>query len=303
MSTKIYTGYKLETPSLNKINKIFNDISKEISLIAKEEAAKLIAENFFKSFDRKWSKNKVIDNCGTIELQLALTKKLAPGIIQYTYGKEEERLLLTIYETILCSQKLSYKEGLRAPDQDFGLRIWVYPYNSKKTLFFVDCEKRSYWPIIDKYLTPYGYWNNTDRPDDITKNEWNRRGLEWNNVLDNQDYSLKFELFCNDDFPLPGYFEEDVYELIFKHIPSKEERAKNLAANIIKNKKINELYEQLEDKSSYSFIYEAMDFIKSEDGKKLVNELAQEKINEIGDITIETLKTYNIKKDEGKNKN
>lgn len=30
----------------------------------------------------------------------------------------------------------------------------------------------------------YGYWNNTDRDEDVSEEEWKRRGEEWNHVLD-----------------------------------------------------------------------------------------------------------------------
>lgn len=36
---------------------------------------------------------------------------------------------------------------------------------------------------IGDYVEDYSYWNNTDLPDHITREEWEKRGEEWINVL------------------------------------------------------------------------------------------------------------------------
>ena len=39
-----------------------------------------------------------------------------------------------------------------------------------------------YWEKLDK-VEYYGYWNNTDKPDDIIDEEWDERGKEWEKAL------------------------------------------------------------------------------------------------------------------------
>lgn len=34
------------------------------------------------------------------------------------------------------------------------------------------------------YIKEYGYWNNTDKPDELTEEEWDERRSDWNEVLD-----------------------------------------------------------------------------------------------------------------------
>lgn len=50
-------------------------------------------------------------------------------------------------------------------------------------------ERRSYtrqWESL-RAVTPHPYWNSTDRPDDVTDDEWEQRRLTWDRLLPRHD--------------------------------------------------------------------------------------------------------------------
>jgi hypothetical protein len=73
------------------------------------------------------------------------------------------------------------KSKLRNPSVDFSLEIAIYPINNKKFLGVYFTEQSDYLEILQefKWYSEYGYWNNTDQPDNISDKEWTKRKKDW----------------------------------------------------------------------------------------------------------------------------
>jgi hypothetical protein len=53
------------------------------------------------------------------------------------------------------------------------------------------------WPtVFPKYVKKYHYWNNTDRDEDVSVREWNKRGKDWDKVLYDKCCKLTYT-FCD----------------------------------------------------------------------------------------------------------
>lgn len=76
------------------------------------------------------------------------------------------------------------KTGLRNHTVDTDFQIVVFPH--KDTILGIAYTESNKW--FNQWLTlpgvsEYGYWNNTDPPDDVTDEEWEVRGEIWDEVL------------------------------------------------------------------------------------------------------------------------
>lgn len=75
-------------------------------------------------------------------------------------------------------------------DPDFG--FWAFP--NGKYLYIIPNIPQ--WMVYDlwslgeypEYAEDYSYWNNTDKPDEISNNEWRKRGRKWDELLGNSLY-------------------------------------------------------------------------------------------------------------------
>ena len=75
------------------------------------------------------------------------------------------------------------ESGQRRPELDGTCKVsWYVLGNRLMVLIYAEpaIEERA----ADRLgLSPYGYWNNTDRPDDMSARQWARRKRDWQNIL------------------------------------------------------------------------------------------------------------------------
>lgn len=79
------------------------------------------------------------------------------------------------------------KTGQRNPRLDFNFEVVAMPdphdhHSSYAIIYTEQDEYRKVWQDLYN-VEPFGYWNNTDRPDDITDDEWDSRRRTWNRVI------------------------------------------------------------------------------------------------------------------------
>jgi len=97
---------------------------------------------------------------------------------------------------------------------DFTATISFFPY--KKCILCVPMCHSIYIEEFNKLpnIKEYGYWNNTDKPDDISNKEWRDRKLAWETVW--TDYkspssdSFIYNLLDNLSLPKYLYNENEV---------------------------------------------------------------------------------------------
>lgn len=78
-------------------------------------------------------------------------------------------------------------------------------------------------------VTPWGYWNNTDRPHDVSEQEWEERRNTWDKILgDSQTFALGGLIAkC---LGYPPYVTADE---VLAEMPTVEERARRLAIDVL----------------------------------------------------------------------
>lgn len=154
MSTKIYYGYKLAEI------KTFKDLDKfrqDLTIKAQEEQKKIAT--------------KLAVHSGVFMLDLYQTGFDVPDeketIFGYGYHKVRERIRKFNNE--------SYKD----PEYDLRAEIVVFLRDSTLAIFIGD--NKDLRRIFEEYpgVTYYGYWNNTDPPEDVSEEEWRIRERDW----------------------------------------------------------------------------------------------------------------------------
>lgn len=73
----------------------------------------------------------------------------------------------------------------RDPEVDFEFSISLFPVQNGSTLCMPIVENRALLDLFKSMpgVEDFGYWNNTDKPDEVPVSEWNRRKKLWNEVF------------------------------------------------------------------------------------------------------------------------
>ena len=112
-----------------------------------------------------------------------------------------------------------------------------------------DIVQSSIWADMD--IEEYGYWNNTDQPEELTENEWDERGIFWDEALGKSGIpsknSLILELKKEYKYTFT-YFKDN--EELKKEFKNSFENFKN-EINQIKENFLRYYSEQIKDKVAY----------------------------------------------------
>lgn len=124
-------------------------------------------------------------------------------IIKQTFGEragEIVRLNLAIESTVEASL-----DSYRSPGQDMdcGYRIFV----DGKYFVIWPWGEKSMYEGFDK-APDWSYWDNTDRPDEVTAQAWRRRKESWNSINENQRFYR--DLIKMSDTIMRGIFCEKI---------------------------------------------------------------------------------------------
>lgn len=158
---------------------------------------------------------------------------------------------------------------------DVKCEIGVIPLKTKTLGYLINHmnEHRALF-LKQRWVKEYHYQNQTDRPDEITAEEWRIRRYDWDKALPGagrlSDEAFFFEL-CSSDFPWDLSFRDIDYRMV----NPTEKRARNLAVDRAR-------YELTKDKKDPS-VSEILDSNKTEDGKKLVESLYKEYLPKLKD--------------------
>lgn len=149
MSTKIYKGFKIKTNSFSEVLSIIQNFRPWIN----KEAEKLM-DRFMENLDK--SRNGPTEDPVKAKV-------------------DNYMIWLDFREKILRQKKL------RMPNVDTDFSVSLIPHNGEllgivytahQTWFDEWCKQ----PKIQEYC----YWNNTDKPDEISDEEWEAREKTWN---------------------------------------------------------------------------------------------------------------------------
>jgi len=251
MSTKIYNGYKMPK-SLELLQDFIMDFRDKAEKVVMHDLTKLTAEMTSYNVDRFFFNS-------------LKEPELADSALQKVM-----RLIDDEYSKIKKTKE-------RNPTYDFECEISVLvPKGSDKILLLLFTEQKNLKSLFESYefIDEYSYWNNSDKPDDISDVEWGQRKIDWDKALPGSGVparnGLSFELI-GEWLPMI-----DVSEVI-KNMPSFEDRCKKVAkervASFIKDPSV---WEMAKSGSIYKFIQEVSRFEQSEEGLQVYENLLKE---------------------------
>jgi hypothetical protein len=125
------------------------------------------------------------------------------------------------------------------PDLDFQLSIHFFHHKIAGWLSLLHTEQSHFVQLFKKHckVTPFEYWNNEDKPNNITQEHWDSRGKIWHTVL--QSTELQWALYP--DKTQQTYVNK---EEIIKNQPTYEQRLHKHTQRLVTDRKYAELVKE-----------------------------------------------------------
>ena len=285
MSTKIYNGYKISKMNLSELDSFCIDLRNKIFEKAKElciqkiaiTSSRFISSLFLESFDD--FPKEIIESSEKYTVLFA-ARKIYMGILQQE-------------DTFKCSFVFyPFKKDILAT---------FHSTVAEFTDIFEQSEK----------VKEYGYWNNTDKPENVSDKEWNKRKKDWDTIFNRNKnfYSIPIKngFLCDiinkdDYYNLFSYFSSSIsneydknlneyMQKILENVPSFEKRINEAATDRSLSYYINNVINKNNSIDYKDFIqsyYKAKEWVANteegkkhyEDQKKFVASKIPEKITE-----------------------
>jgi len=210
MSTKIYNAYKLDVANWNEAL---------VWLQSHREQAVPLAQQTY--------------------LSLA-AKKLTFSRDEHLNGLNKTPLTLNMLHDEAREERKQNKLGYRSPDYDYELIACLYPEGDSCYLRLLgenlDIHKHL---LDDERLTDFHYQNSTDRPKELSEEEWEERDKIWARLMPSGEptYNMfSYYIVSEYDTQTNLYRKNDLIELQ----PSKEDRARHIAKEVTIRKVLEE---------------------------------------------------------------
>lgn len=257
MSTVIMNGYLLDFKDLMQLQENMMEFRKKIEKKEKELLAKLQAKMIVNFID-DMSLEKDVENYIEERKSKESYFDTDYSISFYTDWKIREK------------QKEIQITKRRSPAYDFDCSVVIIPIKNK-VLAMLYTEKEEYKKIWEKIkgVKRYYYWNNTDKPRNISEKQWEQRSNDWDEALSYKGIpSLNgFTVECKNE-----YMYVELKDII-RVLPSYEERVYIRAKQKTLQEKFNELIAPNKETPTYLLINkmnEAQEWLKTEEGNMLI---------------------------------
>ena len=253
MSTKIYTGFKINESNLEDIQKLLNEHKIDVNLWAEKKSLSFIINYMVYKADK-----------------MSVTSENA----------NFNDLYLEAYNELLDRGQEIEKTQRRDVAADFDVNIVLFPYNSAFYGIYYSEDTANYKKFLKhKLVEEFSYWNNSDKPKNIKLSDWNERGKIWDNILKYGDIPSKvgFSQTLNKSAPMPSY--KNIIKNWNKLLPAYEKRLKDIINDLVFDKEI-----ELRKIKKTSDIWKLMFEIKKDNSeeflerKKIIEEMVKSKL-------------------------
>ena len=170
---------------------------------------------------------------------------------------------------------------------DFDCELCVIPIKGK-LLAIPFTEQNEFLAVINamEEVSEYGYWDNSDQPEEISRSRWDRRRDNWEEAL--PGIGVPSENCFTIQITRDSLFHQPV--MVLHHIKSVPDRAKIYARNkivdsIFRRRKI----ELGEDFDPYHELQKASEYINAPEGQIELEQITQELILLLKEITLDVL--------------
>lgn len=166
MSTKIYNGYRVDADSLEQAVKIIFSFKKEAKEFAYEMALTEYTKEAVEIFD-----SNILALAGLNNIESAVPSSSALSI---NFSKKWDELAKEPeHERKIDLNIILYPQKFTVDNKSFFIFTAHMPSSAEK------------W-MSEKYknkIKEFGYWDNTDRPEEVTSKEWTIRKKCWQKAL------------------------------------------------------------------------------------------------------------------------
>lgn len=272
MSTKLYDGILIDEPLSWKI---IQEIRENIEQTFEQLNKKLTIEYFNEEYARTIRK----------------THSQALGIYKKPDNEEEDHgIFFNALKRFKNEESEFFKDKLLCKVHLFEPVVGA---NSEKSpAYVINNNEPEYLNNLLKlpYIKEYGYWNNTDKPDELTEEEWDQRRSDWNEVLDRSFFftgsgvsidlpETKARTFSRLDDD--GLIEELNTTENLNSI--REKISTRILSDLVLNKNKEIVYESLKA-GSFGLVMEVIT-----NSQKIIQETDVLPIGEVSELSIETL--------------
>lgn len=216
MSTKIYDGFRLRTPSIRALNAILQTAREQLSERCQEEFLEMYGQYVAAYADARIAGIKITAQVGRKRYdrmpEYVDATTFPSGIAWQEFWDAQSNIRLT-HE--------------RNPSYDFECEISLYPGSPWTFAIIYSEPSRAYrdvWAEIPG-VEPYAYWDNTDKPEELSSRAWKRRGDQWNKRLATK--SLDWTLNGEYGAPMPPRGDD-----LLLCMPTLEKRLARIASHI-----------------------------------------------------------------------
>lgn len=227
MSIKLYDGLEIEINNMsdyivacNEVRKILDNFYyKKINWVAGRVYKKIIIDFLLNGFTSEYIENNFFEGMDLfLDENLFFLKEAWKKDFNFFYNLYVEKLLKdkeneyvainkavmysileVIYQTLLKIEgnEVAFNNKSFSMMKNFGPQVYLFPLKDKILLypinnFYIEAEKftlRNCLLKSDK-IKDYHYQNNTDKPKEINKKEWEKRYDDWAQVLDKNDWHI-----------------------------------------------------------------------------------------------------------------
>lgn len=176
MSTKIYDGKKLPNMSVLELHQFCKKLKSKLLPIANVEYYKLVAKISQSAYVYLATGQNICDY--TVDMP-----KLGNSLDQtskyelLSFAREQASKLVA--NTSAAIRRIDSE-----PDADFDVSICVFPLSDKILCIpYANHDALHDELFKTEEFEEYGYWNNTDKPLNLTDDEWHQRKCDWDDAL------------------------------------------------------------------------------------------------------------------------
>lgn len=210
MSTKIYNGYILkEQLSMYELNKFMDELRKKANLEGRKRIQNMVIKDFLYFYYYKQIhgvdkvKEMVEETTENVRVN-HIWKALLDGDWSKLFHKVYWRILKEIHEA-------SNDQTLDSLEYDFSSEFMFFPLKTKTLLMYFGYFDVEGMITGSGQILDYHYQNQTDRPENISHEEWKQRETDWNEAIGPDfipiNHGFSIYLF-NPDLIIPRYDPE-----------------------------------------------------------------------------------------------
>ena len=201
MSTKIYNGYKMKALSTKELHEFYKDTRKIANEVMEEKYFDLFARKMLKiAYDLERIKNddeKLEHYLVDLYLDSVYrdhkkyinnTKEFVINDMRKSFfeNKYPEKIK-SLTESILMNKSMHSVFKSKNSPYYFSAEFAILPLEDKTLVIIYDNDVSAKLAknkeFCEKYgFEYYGYWDNVDKPDEISEEKWNQRKQEWDNI-------------------------------------------------------------------------------------------------------------------------